>query len=87
MKPQKRALTELWGEKEQKIVASLGFTSFYVAFSESIFSEKLYVKLFCQTIYQNGYNSTHIVVHGAEALKKKASWVKWSRVKWGHFSL
>ena len=26
--------------------------------------------LFCQTIYQNGYSSTHRAVHGAEAPKK-----------------
>ena len=51
---------------EPKIVASLTFTSFYVAFCESTFLRK---ELFYQTIYQNGYSSADRAIHGVEASK------------------
>jgi len=70
MKPLKTCSHRALGGKEPKIVASLGFTSFYMTFSEAYFKKKLYVKLFYQTIYQNSYSSTHRAVHGAKTPKK-----------------
>jgi hypothetical protein len=34
-----------------------------------MFEETLYVKLFCQTTYQNGSSSTDKVIYGAETKK------------------
>jgi hypothetical protein len=56
-----------------------GFSPLHLILRGGLEEHILRKKLFFQTIYQNGSNSTNRVVHRA----KTASLVKWSSTKWG----